>query len=155
MLLPIAMFGQLDLGDRLISTQIPKHGTTDCAATPSQTYPCVLGLEAGGVKFNAVGYDSKTKRVKYLMTSNAQFRTKEGLRVGDWIDVSEDQIVSISGWKIYGPKTKDGWHIVLGSALLGETVQFQDGTVIVPSAPRSDPPRLGKVQIRGFEKGGL
>jgi hypothetical protein len=159
LLLPIAMFGQLDLGDRITSAQIPKHGTVECAATPSQGYPCVLDLEVGGVKFNKVGYDSKTKRVKYLITSDAHFKTKEGLRVGDWIDVSEDQVFSVYGWNIYGPTTKDGWHIVLGIVLpvdgVDEKVHFRDGAVVLPSASRTGPPRTGKVQIREFEKGGL
>jgi hypothetical protein len=159
LLLPVAMFGQLDVGDRLMSAQIPKHGNVQCVATPSQTYPCVVGLEVGGVKFNTVGYDSTTKRVKYLATSDARFRTKEGLRVGDWIDVSEDQVLSVYGWNIYGPTTKDGWHIVLGFALpikgVDGTVRFQDGTVVLPSGSRTGPSRIGKVQIREFEKGGL
>lgn len=155
LLLPIAMFGQLDLGDRLTSVQLLKNSNLVCAATPSQTYPCALDLTVSGVTFSSVGYDSKTKRVKYLVTSDAQFRTKEGLRVGDWIEVSEDQVTSYPGWRIYGPKTKDGWHIVLGSALLEEKITFQDGTVINPSASRKDPPRVGKVQILEFEKGGL
>jgi hypothetical protein len=155
-LLPIATFGQLDLGDRLTSARIPKDSTfLVCAATPSQSYPCVQDLKVRGVKFSTVGYDSETKRVKYLVTSDAQFRTKEGLRVGDWIVVSEDQVISYSGWKIYGPKTKDGWHIVLGFALLGERVQFRDGTVVLPGASWLGLPRLRSVQIREFEKGGL
>jgi hypothetical protein len=155
LLLPVATFGQLDLGDRLTSAKILENNTLVCAATPSQTYPCVEDLKVSGVKFSTVGYDSKTKRVKYLVTSDAQFRTKEGLRVGDWIELSEDQVTSYAGWHIYGPKTKDGWHIVLGSTLLGERVTFQDGTVVSPSASRKGPPRVGKVQIREFEKGGL
>lgn len=156
MLLPIATFGQLDLGDRLTSAQIPKNSTfLVCAATPSQTYPCVQDLKISGVKFNTVGYDSETKQVKYLVISDAQFRTKEGLRVGDWIEVSEDQVISYAGWNIYGPKTKDGWHIILGSALLGEKVTFQDGTVVSPNTSQKGLPRVGKVQIRAFEKGGL
>jgi hypothetical protein len=155
LLLPFAMFGQLDLGDRLTSAQTLKNNTLVCAATPSQTYPCVLDLTISGVKFSSVGYDSETKRVKYLITSDAKFRTKEGLRVGDWIEVSEDQVTSYPGWNIYGPRTKDGWHIVLGSALLEQRVTFQDGTVVILSASRKGPPRVGKVQIREFEKGGL
>lgn len=154
-LLPVATFGQLDLGSHLTSAQIPKDNL-QCASTPSQTYPCVLGLKVDGVKFNTVGYDSATKRVKYLITSDPRFRTKEGLQVGDWIEISENQVIAYPGWNIYGPRTKDGWHIVVGAALLpDQTVQFQDGTVIYPSGSRTGPPRIGKVQIREFEKGGL
>jgi hypothetical protein len=156
LLLPIAAFGQLDLGDRLSRAQIPKKRPLECVVTPSQTYPCVQGLRVGGVTYTTVGYDSKSKRVKYLLTWDAQFRTKEGLRVGDWIEVKEDQIIPVPGWSIYGPTTTDGWHIILGSTLDGnEKVQFQDGAVVYPSASRTGPPRSGKVQIREFEKGGL
>ena len=156
LLLPIATFAQLDLRDRLTAAQIPKNsGSVLFAATPSQTYPCVEDLKVSGVKFTTVGFDSKTKQVKYLFVSDEQFRTREGLRVDDWIQVSEDQVVSISGWNIYGPKTKDGWHIVLGSALLGGKITFRDGTVLNPSASPIAPSKFGWVQIRAFEKGGV
>jgi hypothetical protein len=153
--LPIATFGQLDLGDRLTRAQILKNKNVECAATPSQTYPCVEYMIDKGIVFSTVGYDSKTKRIKYLYTSDEHFRTKEGLKVGDWIKVSEDQVIPVASWYIYGPKTKDGWHIIVGSTLIAEKVQFQDGTVIYPSAPRTGLARVGKVQIRGFDKGGV
>jgi hypothetical protein len=158
--LPIATFGQLNIGDRLNGTQIPKNKNVECAATSSQIYPCVQGMTDKGIVFSIVGYDAKTKRIKYLYTIDEHFRTKEGLKVGDWIEVSEDQLIPVTGGFIYGPKTKDGWHIIVGSAVgiaLGtaEQVQFQDGTVIYPTASRTVPPRVGKVQIRGFDKGGV
>lgn len=154
--LPIAAFGQLNIGDRLTGTQISKNKNVECAATPSQTYPCVQGMTDKGIVFSIVGYDAKTKRIKYLYTIDEHFRTKEGLKVGDWIEVSEDQLIPVTGGFIYGPKTKEGWHIIVGRTLgITEQVQFQDGTVIYPTESRTVPPRVGKVQIRGFDKGGV
>ena len=142
---------QLDLGDRLSKSQIPDGNTTVCVATPSQSYPCVR-LTIEGIKFT-VGYDKETSRIRYLSTQDRSFATAEGLHVGDWTRVREDELIAFDGWKIVGPKTKSGWRFVVGA--LQQQVRFSDGTVVDLSQPRHDPPRSGEVQILELEKGGV
>jgi hypothetical protein len=108
-------------------------------------------LKVEGVKFE-VGYDQK-RRVRYLSTQDEQFATKEGLHVGNWMKVREDNLFAIKGWKIFGPKTKSGWRPVVG--YFTEEVQFRDGTVVDLSQPRHTPLRTGEVQILELEKGGV
>lgn len=105
--------GQTDVGLRLKSAQVPKDNTNQCSATPSQTYPCMQDIALDGVRFSVVGYTPQTLRIEYLLTFDKHFITKEGLRVGSLVEIPEDKLLSIRGWHIYGPKTKDGWHIIV------------------------------------------
>jgi hypothetical protein len=156
LLLPVARLAQLNLGDRVPSGQIPKNNTSRCAATSSQSSPCVTDLPVHEVNFAAAGYRSKMERIQYLLTSDPDCKAKEGLHVGDWIEVSEDQVFVIDGWRIFGPKTKDGRRIVLGTALLGnEAVKFQDGTDAYLKPTRTGPPRVGKVQSGSLKRAGF
>lgn len=153
-LLPVAT-SQVDIGTVLSSNQVPPQNTTVCAATPSQTFPCA-SLKIDHVAFK-VGYDPETLQIKYLSTQDKNFQTEDGLRVGGWMKVREDQLLAIHGWMILGPKTKDGWRPVVGLNLrdTDDKVRFADGTIVDLSQPKHQPLRTGKVKILEFEKGGV
>jgi len=144
----------IDLGMQLRSSQIPENHEVACAATPSQTYPCLEDFVLDGIRFSMIGYDARTRRVVYLETSDAKFMTKDGLHVGSVIEIPEDQVLMMTGWKIYGPKTKDGWHPILGSSLMGgEKLKSVDGEPVDLSKRV-----IGKnhrFKIIGLEKGGV
>ena len=144
---------QTDVGLRLKSAQVPKENTNQCAATPSQTYPCLLDVSLNGVRFSVVGYDHQTRRIKYLMTSDKHFVTKDGLRVGAFVEIAEDKLLSIRGWNIYGPTTMDGWHTIIGSSLTEEKLQSADGSTVDPSNPIAG--RVRRFEVLALEKGGI
>jgi hypothetical protein len=143
---------QTDVGFRLKSTQVPKGNTNECAATPSQTYPCLQNVTLNGVRFSVIGYDRQTRRIKYLLTSDEHFVTKDGLRVGAFVEIAEDKLLSIRGWHIYGPTTMDGWHTIVGSSLTEETLKSAAGSTVNPSEPVTG--RVHRFEVLGFEKGG-
>jgi len=145
--------GQPDVGLRLKSAQVPKGIMNECPATPSQTYPCVQDLTLNGVRFSVVGYAPQTLRIKYLLTFDKHFISKDGLRVGSLVEIAEDKLLSIRGWHIYGPKTKDGWHIIVGSSLTEGKVQAADGSRVDPSRPVAG--RVHRFEVVGLEKGGI
>jgi hypothetical protein len=147
----VTRLDQLDLGARLSKSQMPESNNFECVAKPSQTYPCAL-LTIEGVKIS-VGYDEKSLLIRYLTTQDKKFKTPDGLQVGMWMKVSEDELVAVPGWKILGPKAKSGWRPVFG--YLGKKVEFSDGTVIDLSQPRHAPPRTGELQVLELEKGGI
>jgi len=144
---------QTDVGLRLKSAQTPRGNTNECVATPSQTYPCVQDLTLDGVRFSVVGYNPQTLRIKYLLTFDKRFVTKDGLRVGSFVEIAEDKLLSIRGWHIYGPKTKDGWHTIVGSSLTEDKVQAADGSTVDPSKPIAG--RVHRFEVVGLEKGGI
>jgi hypothetical protein len=152
----------LALGTRLSPAQLSGTRTTHCATRPSQIWSCA-NLVVGGAKFK-VGYNAKTRVVKYLFTEDGNFKTNEGLNVGSWIEARQHELVLVPGWRIYGPRTKDGWRTVIGTPFrfnnqtekleLSGRVRFEDGRAIDLSKPGREPARNGKVKILGFEKGG-
>jgi len=144
---------QVYLGMRLKSTQIPKRNTSHCASTPSQTYPCLMEITLQGVRFSVVGYDAKTLGIKHLLTSDRRFITGDGLRVGSRVEIAEDKILALRGWKIYGATSEDGWRTILRRSLNDQTVQSVDGTVVDLSKPVLG--RTHVFEVVGFEKGGI
>ena len=102
--MPRAVFAQVDLGMELSRKQVPKHVRTLCDATPSQNYPCLQNVILDGVRYAVVGYDEQTRRIKYLLTYDESFRTKDGLHVGSVMDWSEDEIWGARGGFVVGPK---------------------------------------------------
>lgn len=144
---------QTDLGTHLSSSVVATRSTLECAATLSQTYPCLKDMKLNGIRFLVIGYDSKTRRVKYLLTDDKHFVTREGFRVGANIELAEDTILAVPGWEIFGPTTVDGWRTILGSAIEGQMLRAVDGTVIDLS--NAVPGRTHVFTIVGFEKGGV
>jgi len=147
----ITRLGQLDLGVRLDKHQVPKDNTTMCVATPSQTYPCAF-LIIKGIKFK-VGYDEKSRRIRYLSTQDQNFTTPEGVHVGMSMKVREDELIALPGWKIFGSRARSGWRPVFG--FLRSGVTFSDGTFVDLSQARHAPPRAGELIIQELEKGGV
>ncbi len=156
-------FGQsLVLGARLDQFQMAGTKTTRCVTAPSQTWSCT-DIVVKGARFK-MGYDEKTRAAKYLFTDDSSFKTHDGLHVGSWIGVREHDLVLVPGWRIYGPKTGDGWRTIIGTPFrfnsqterleLSALVRFADGTAVDLSRPASQSPRTGRVKILGFEKGG-
>ncbi len=163
LLLSGAALGQsLVLGARLDQFQAAGTKTTRCVTAPSQAWSCT-DIVVKGARFK-MGYDDKTRAVKYLFTDDPGFKTNDGLHVGSWIEARERDLVLVPGWRIYGPKTKDGWRTLIGTPFrfnnqtekleLSGIVRFADGTTVDLSRPASQPPRTGRVKILGFEKGG-
>jgi hypothetical protein len=144
---------QADVGTRLPSGAVPKNNKNLCAATPSQTYPCLLDAEFGGVRFTVVGYEPHTRRIRYLATQDENFRTADGLRVGGLIDLAENEIFSMAGWHTMGPQSKDGWRPILGTLLVGNVINSADGEAVDLTKPV--PGRIHRFRIIAFDKGGV
>lgn len=144
---------QANVGKRLPSTIVPENNTTECAATPSQTYPCIQNVEIGGVRFSTVGYDSHTRRIKYLFTRDDKFKTADGLHVHGLISLAENEIFSVRGWNIIGHRTGDGWRPILGTVLDGDVIQSVDGEVVDLTKPVAG--KIHRFKIIGFDKGGV
>ena len=145
--------GQANLGTCLSSAMVPKNNATECAATPSQTYACVQNVQIDGVRFTTVGYDSRTRRIKYLFTQDDKFKTSDGLQVNSLISLAENEISSVKGWHTIGPRTRDGWRPILGILLDGNFIESADGEAIDLTKPVAG--KTHRFKIIGFDKGGV
>ena len=114
---------------------------------PAQLDPC-FERSFDGVRYT-VAYSSKTKQVTYLYTKDEKFRTADGLKVGDEISISEENVRAWPGWEIHGPTTIDGWRPLIGWN--GE-VKLKDGSVL-NLLGKHDGSRSGKATILAFVRG--
>lgn len=103
---------RLELGAILPKKDIPKKPqemAVRCCFSP------FIEKNYEGVKYT-VAFNRKTREIIYLYTWDKNFKTKDGYKIGDSIDVSLDQ-TSKNGFTIYGQETSDGWFPVVGYTL--------------------------------------
>jgi hypothetical protein len=145
---------QLELGAEVKQEFIQEKKTKELYMThPSQLRPFIR-QEIDGVGY-VIAYDEESRKVKYITTNDKDFTTDEGLRVGNFIELTKDEIIAYPGWEIRGPANKDGWHPVVG---------FLDKVTIMKEAKRVttdieqiwklDPSDRFQVMVIGFSKGG-
>lgn len=120
-----------------------------CMTHPAQMDPCVEQV-FDGVKYQ-IAYSNETRRVSYLYTDDENFRTVDGLKVGDLIPVSPQIVHALPGWQIHAQTTRDGWRPIMGYDL--PQIKLNDGTVL-DLANKEDMKR-GTAVILGFSKGRL
>ncbi len=120
---------------------------TVCMTHPAQADPCVERVFDGLIY--QVAYNAQTGRVSYLHTHDQNFRTSDGLRVGDPIPVSEETMGVLPGWEIRVLATHDGWWPVVGYDL--PQIKLTDETTL--DLAHKDERASGMAVIVGFSKG--
>jgi hypothetical protein len=133
---------KLEIGAKLSRKYIPKKVTEQIATHPSQFRPFIKRT-IDGVEY-IIAYDEKNREIKYIHTTDKNFRTASGLRVGSEIPLKREQLVVYPSWEIRAPKTSDGWYPVVG-------VDLPIGYDLV-GAFKDDETKM--VTIIGFSKGG-
>jgi hypothetical protein len=118
-----------------------------CITHPAQMDPC-FERSFNGVRYT-VAYSRESKRITYVYTEDEKFKTTDGLRVGDEIPVSAQNVRAWPGWEIHGPTTADGWRPVIGWN--GE-VKLKDGSALNLWG-KHDGSSSGVTTILGFVKG--
>lgn len=88
----------------------------------------------------------------YIHTTDRKFKTADGFKVGDVIDVKENELMPYDGWYIFAPKTRDGWRPIVGMNI-GCTDDRDEKFDVCGNVFREANP--GKARIGGFSKGGL
>ncbi len=103
----------------------------------------------GGIRF-WIAYDKRSHKITYLSTSDTDFRTEDGYKIGDRIVLDISQVTIEEGWEVYGPKTKDGWHPVFGrnNNKRTQTQQTIVGEITDEGDPTLEMPKSGKVSFR-------
>lgn len=143
LMLPPQLVIKLEVGAKLNRKYIPKKITKEIMTHPSQTRP-FIEPSLDGIKY-IIAFDPKTRVIKYIHTTDPNFRTANGLRVSTEIPLTRAQLQIIPYWEIRAPVTPDGWYPVVGddSLLLGFDLE---------SIFKGNETRM--VSIVGFSKGG-
>lgn len=139
------------IGDKLNTKEIPASASkNECATSPSQFYPC-FWPKIDGIKY-MIAFDKNSLLVKCITTNDPRFKTVDGYKVGDVIDVPESALERSPYWDIYAPKTRDGWRPIVGIDL-GCGGDSNSKFDLCGDSFRAKNP--GKAMIRGFSKGGV
>jgi hypothetical protein len=133
---------KLEVGAKLNRKYIPKKVTEQIATNPSQFCPFIKRT-IDGVEY-IIAYDEKNREIRYIHTTDNNFRTASGLRVGSEIPLKREQLVIYPSWEIRAPVTSDGWYPVVGDDL-------PIGYDLVAAFKDSE---TKMVTIIGFSKGG-
>jgi hypothetical protein len=120
-----------------------------CMTHAAQLDPCFDGV-FDSVEYK-VAYSEQTKRVSYVSTSDKRFRTADGLRVGNEIRVTEENVRAVPGWEIWAPTTSDGWRPIIG---FNAEVNLRDGTLLNIRGKR-DGSKEGMATVQAFSRGRL
>jgi hypothetical protein len=144
----------LELGKHIV---VPRNADVGrCMTSPGQLDKCV-NVTANGIKYT-VGFRRRGSRgnvVTYVHTDDPNFRSPEGLSVGDMVTVENpESIVAAPGFEIYSRKGR-GWIPVVG--FNGEVNVVHDGQTDEKREAKTLRP-VGqasvRLRIRGFTKRG-
>jgi len=102
----------LDVGSKLPAREVPKKNRHLYVTHSSQLRP-FIERDIDGIKFT-IAYDEKTREITYLSTYDSGFKSVQGFRVGDYVDVNGNEIVAYPGWEIRAPGGEDGWQLLIG-----------------------------------------
>ena len=134
---------KLEIGAKLDRKLIPRKIIQITATSPGQLRPYIQRT-IDGVTY-IISFDEKTRKIKYIHTSDKNFRAANGLRVGSNISVAKNEIVSYPGWEIRAPITSDGWYPVVGYDMP------KLGGISEDTFRKSD---TAKLTVVGFSRGG-
>lgn len=64
-----------------------------------------------------IAFDRKTREIRYIHTTDDNFRTVNGLTVDSEITFTREQLIIFPYWEIRAPATPDGWFPVVAMAI--------------------------------------
>jgi hypothetical protein len=102
---------KLEVGAKLDRRYIPRKLPGQILTNPAQTRP-FIERSVAGIKY-LIAFDAKTREIKYINTTDSNFRTAAGLRVDSEIPLTREQLEIFPYWEIRAPKTSDGWYPVV------------------------------------------
>lgn len=147
---------RLELGEVLPSSVLSKQvSPPQKVQSFTKTFDPFVLLEVHDIQYT-IAYDAANRVITYIYTSDLRFSTKQGLKVGDEISLSRDQISFYTDWQVYAPTTCDGWKPVIGYDREPKTFFFEAN---VPPYTEPENPRTlfkgaetVKFTILGFAK---
>lgn len=102
----------LVIGAKLAAPQVSKPSKPR-TRTGTYTSSPFIENELDNIKY-LIAYDEKTHVITYINTSDLEFRTADGLKVGSCLKLNQHQVTIYPKWEIHGPETTDGWRPVIG-----------------------------------------
>jgi hypothetical protein len=146
---------KLVIGSEIPASELAEEKSARLYMTaPAQLRP-FIEREIDKVRY-VIAYDDKTLRIKYLSTNDPDFKSSQGLKVGDFLDVKGDQVSVLPGWEIRAPGGEDGWQPLIGfNSELTVLREHKEVKLTVPEGQYNLPAKQTiKAKIMAFVKGG-
>lgn len=142
---------KLEVGTVLPAKYVPKNNR-NLYMTHSGQFRPFIQRDVAGVRY-VIAYEEKSRVIKYISTSDKQFKPADGLRVGGYVEVNNEQVEVYPGWEIRGPEDKDGWQPLIG--FNSEMTVFDGGkeTKIELKQYRLESEQKVRAKIIAFVKG--
>jgi hypothetical protein len=102
---------KLEIGAKLPRRYVPRRIKELMGTGPTQARPFIR-KNIGGIEYY-IAFEEKTRKIKYISTSDKNFYTMNGLHFGSEIIVTRDQLTIYPQWYIFAPATPDGWIPIL------------------------------------------
>lgn len=103
---------KLEVGSVLPVKYVPKDNRKEYMTHSAQFRP-YIEREVADVSY-IIAYDKKSHVIKYISTHDKRFKSADGLQVGGYVEVNDEQVEVYPGWEIRGPRDKDGWQPIIG-----------------------------------------
>lgn len=142
---------KLEVGSVLPAKHVPKINR-NLYMTHSAQFRPFIEREIVGIKY-VIAYDEKSRIIKYISTTDKKFKSADGLQVGSYVEVDNEQMSVYPGWEIRGPEDTEGWQPLVG---FDSKVTVLDGgkdTQIELKQYRLESEQPVKAKIIAFVKG--
>ena len=143
---------KLEVGSVLPVKYVPKNNPHIYMTHPAQLRP-FIERDVAGVRY-VIAYDQKSRVIKYISTDDKKFKSADGLQVGGYVEVSNEQVTVYRGWEIRGPEDKNGWHPLIGFNGEMTVLDVDKETKIELKEYRLESEHPVKAKIIAFVKGG-
>lgn len=104
---------KLEIGARVPAGELAEEKGARLYMTSSASLRPFIEREINKVTY-VIAYDDKTRKIKYLSTDDPDFKSSQGLKVGDFLEVKGDHVYVMPGWEIRAPGGEDGWEPLIG-----------------------------------------
>ena len=115
---------RLEINSKLPARYIKKKGLIEFTFTAAaQMFP-YIEISIKQIDY-LIAFDRKSRKIKYIYTTDEDFQSADGQKVGQEITVKWDDIRVLGYFQLRGPADKDGWEAVIGgsSAFDGDFVE--------------------------------
>lgn len=101
-----------------IGAKLPNKYVTESdgqIATHPNTFRPFIKKKIDNVQYT-IAFEEKSRKIRFIHTTDKSFQTKNGLRVGSEISLSRNQLSVNPIWYIFAPTTSDGWRPIINAS---------------------------------------
>jgi len=143
---------KLEIGNKIDKKFLPDSVGNFILTNQSQFRPYIKVL-IDSIEYT-IAYDKDSSEIKYIHTTDKNFKTPKGLMIGSKLLLKRDEIITYPSWEIRSTNSDDGWYPIIGydlPDLISKNDTIRMNPITINSFIDSD---YETFKIMGFSKGG-